>query len=38
MEEKVKKKNILTTLPRTFWGPNLMELFERGEYYGLNAL
>jgi len=38
MEEKVKKKNILTTFPRTFWVANLMELFERGAYYGLNAL
>jgi len=38
MIEKVKKKNILTTFPRTFWVANLMELFERGAYYGLNAL
>ncbi len=38
MEEKVKKKNILTTFPRTFWIANVMELFERGAYYGLNAL
>ena len=38
MEKKVKKKNILTTFPRTFWVGNLMELFERGAYYGLNAL
>jgi dipeptide/tripeptide permease len=38
MEEKVKKKNILTSFPRTFWVANLMELFERGAYYGLNAL
>jgi hypothetical protein len=29
MEEKVKKKNILTSFPRTFWVANLMELFER---------
>lgn len=38
MEKKVKKKNILTTFPRTFWVANWMELFERGAYYGLNAL
>ena len=24
--------------PRTFWVANVMELFERGAYYGMNAL
>lgn len=38
MIERVKKKNILTTFPRTFWVANLMELFERGAYYGMNAV
>jgi POT family proton-dependent oligopeptide transporter len=38
MAEKEKKKNILRTLPRTFWVANLMELFERGAYYGMNAV
>jgi len=38
MTEKEKKKNILTTFPRTFWVANLMELFERGAYYGMNAV
>lgn len=39
MEEKVKKKvNILTSFPGTFWVANLMELFERGAYYGLNSV
>jgi len=38
MIEEVKKRNILTTFPRTFWTANLMELFERGAYYGLNSL
>ncbi len=38
MKKKVKKKNILTTFPRTFWVASLMVLFERGAYYGLNAL
>ena len=38
MNEEVKKKNILFTFPRTFWTANLMELFERGAYYGLNSV
>lgn len=38
MSEKKKKSNMLTTFPSTFWVANLMELFERGAYYGLNAL
>ncbi|MCK4822700.1 MFS transporter, partial [bacterium] len=38
MNEKVKKKNILTTFPRVFWTANLMEFFERGAYYGLNSV
>jgi len=38
MVKKEKKKNILLTFPRTFWVANLMELFERGAYYGLNAV
>ena len=38
MNQEGKKKNILFTFPRTFWVANLMELFERGAYYGLNAL
>ena len=37
MDEK-KKGNILTSLPKTFWVANLMELFERGAYYGMNAV
>lgn len=36
--EREKKRNILLTFPRTFWVANLMELFERGAYYGLNAV
>ena len=35
---KGKKGNILATFPRTFWIANLMELFERGAYYGLNSV
>jgi POT family proton-dependent oligopeptide transporter len=38
MTNEVKKKNILTTFSRTFWMANLMELFERGAYYGMNAV
>lgn len=38
MIEKEKKRNILTTFPRTFWVANLMELFERGAYYGMNSV
>lgn len=28
----------LKTFPRTFWAANLMELFERAAYYGLNSV
>jgi len=36
--EREKKRNVLLTFPQTFWIANLMELFERGAYYGLNAV
>ncbi|MBN2199289.1 MAG: MFS transporter, partial [Candidatus Aminicenantes bacterium] len=29
---------MLFSFPKTFWVANLMELFERGAYYGMNAL
>jgi dipeptide/tripeptide permease len=32
------KKPFLLSFPRAFWLANVMELFERGAYYGLNAL
>jgi len=32
------KKSFLRSFPPTFWLANVMELFERGAYYGLNAL
>ncbi|MCK5613226.1 MFS transporter [Candidatus Pacearchaeota archaeon] len=38
MIEKEKKKNILTSFPRAFWMANLMELFERGAYHGMNSV
>ena len=33
-----KKKGLLRSFPKTFWVANIMELFERGAYYGLNAV
>ena len=36
--EKEKKKGLLRSFPRTFWVANVMELFERAAYYGLNSL
>ena len=38
MNEVKKQGNVLTSFPRTFWISNLMELFERGAYYGMNAV
>lgn len=38
MEEKQSRFAFLKTFPRTFWVANVMELFERGAYYGLNAV
>jgi dipeptide/tripeptide permease len=38
VSETNKKKFILFAFPRTFWTANLMELFERGAYYGMNAV
>ncbi len=35
---KAKKKGLLRAFPRTFWIANLMELFERGAYYGMNSV
>ena len=36
-DQKVEQKK-RATLPPTFWVANVMELFERGAYYGLNAV
>jgi dipeptide/tripeptide permease len=33
-----KGKGVLRSFGRTFWTANVMELFERGAYYGMNAL
>lgn len=38
MTEKQKKRSLLASFPRTFWVANIMELFERGAYYGMNAV
>jgi len=38
MVDKEKKKNLLRSFPRAFWMANLMELFERGAYHGMNSV
>jgi len=32
------KDSLLKSFPRTFWTANVMELFERGAYYGMNSI
>ncbi|PWB71786.1 MAG: MFS transporter [Holophagae bacterium] len=34
----MQKTGILRSFPRTFWVANVMELFERAAYYGLNSV
>ena len=34
----MKKTGFLSSFPRTFWVANVMELFERAAYYGLNSV
>lgn len=34
----MSEKGILRSFPRTFWVANVMELFERAAYYGLNSV
>ena len=38
MNDKIQRGGLLKSLPKSFWLANIMELFERGAYYGLNAL
>lgn len=38
MTDEPKKKGLLRSFPATFWVANMMEFFERGAYYGLNAV
>ncbi|MBU1070334.1 MFS transporter [Myxococcota bacterium] len=37
-ETPTPKKSMLRSFPRAFWIANVMELFERGAYYGMNAV
>lgn len=34
----MNKVNIFKDFPRTFWVANVLELFERGAYYGMNSV
>jgi len=36
--QRQSKARIWQSFPRTFWVANLMELFERGAYYGMNSV
>ncbi len=38
MDAAAPRKSFLRSFPRSFWLANIMELFERAAYYGLNAL
>ena len=38
VQKKPGRMSYLGAFPSTFWVANVMELFERGAYYGLNAL
>lgn len=38
LENTPELKSGVGSFPRSFWVANVMELFERGAYYGLNAL
>jgi POT family proton-dependent oligopeptide transporter len=38
MNREAGKSSGATRLPLTFWLANMMEFFERGAYYGLNAI
>ncbi len=37
MSEK-SSSSLLSTFPKVFWTANVMELFERGAYYGMNSV
>lgn len=34
----VKKESVLRSFPSVFWWANVMELFERAAYYGMNSV
>jgi len=38
LEQANEQKTGIGSFPRSFWVANVMELFERGAYYGLNSL
>ena len=38
MEQVNEQKTGIGSFPKSFWVANVMELFERGAYYGLNSL
>jgi POT family proton-dependent oligopeptide transporter len=38
LEQVSEQKTGISSFPRSFWIANVMELFERGAYYGLNSL
>ena len=38
MEQVNEQKTGVGSFPKSFWVANVMELFERGAYYGLNSL
>ena len=38
MEQVNEQKTGVISFPKSFWVSNVMELFERGAYYGLNSL
>ena len=38
MEQVTEQKTGIGSFPKSFWVGNVMELFERGAYYGLNSL
>ena len=35
---ETKRRGILASYPAVFWTANVMELFERGAYYGMNSV
>ena len=38
VESKSVSEGGIGSFPRSFWVANIMELFERGAYYGMNSV
>ena len=38
MTQQQSSRSLLSTYPKVFWVANVMELFERGAYYGMNSV